>query len=64
MIPDCPEMDRYYQLRQQFDKEHSNVLVTMSSSTMIEPVIVDLEGKMVEDVFDESIQLIESEQSC
>lgn len=54
-------MEPFYRLRQEFEKEFSNVSATISGSTAIEPIVLDIDLKAVETLLEETVNNIESE---
>lgn len=60
-MPDGPEMEPFYRLRHEFEKEFTNVSATISGSTAIEPIVLDIDLKAVETLLEETVNNIESE---
>ncbi|KAK7500075.1 hypothetical protein BaRGS_00008622, partial [Batillaria attramentaria] len=58
-LPEGPEMEAFHRMRQEFEKEFNNVTATITGSTSIEPVTIDLEGKRVEELLEETVKSIE-----
>lgn len=60
-VPDGPEMDGFKKLRGEHDKDFVSVHGTIAGSTSIEPIIIDIDDKNIEEMLQNVVENVESE---